>query len=78
MSLILHSGRLVLLLIEDLTAEKKQLILSKKREQRLREARNDLEQRVVSRTAELMATNQQLEKEAGGTCAGPRGTSEGP
>ncbi|MBI5570859.1 MAG: PAS domain S-box protein [Desulfomonile tiedjei] len=62
-SIRLRTDRLVLLLIEDLTAEKKQLILAKKQEQRMREARNELEQRVVTRTAELTATNRQLKKE---------------
>ena len=62
-ALKLHSDRLVLVLIEDLTAEKKQLILAMKQEQRLREARNQLEQRVATRTAELTAANQQLQKE---------------
>lgn len=52
-----------LALVQDLTAEKKQLLLNKKHEQALRQAKDDLEKRVVERTAELNGANEQLRNE---------------
>jgi PAS domain S-box-containing protein len=69
-SIRVHNKRFALLLIEDLTAEKKQLVVAKKQEQRarqardcLRAARDELEQRVAIRTAELTAANDRLQTE---------------
>ncbi len=62
-SLRLGNNQLILVLVEDLTAEKKQLIVTKRREQQLRQIRDELEERVDCRTAELTAINEQLQKE---------------
>lgn len=59
-SLRVGRDRAVLVLIEDLTPQKKQLLLKKKHEEELQKARNELEQRVQERTAELQKTNEQL------------------
>ncbi len=55
--------RLILVVIEDLTAEKKQIILTKKNHELVRQARDELEQRVRDRTAELLDANRKLEQE---------------
>lgn len=55
--------RLILVVIEDLTAEKKQIILTKKHHELARQARDELEQRVRDRTAELLDTNRKLRRE---------------
>ena len=47
------SERLVLLIVEDLTHERKQLLLTKKHERQLLKARNELERLVRERTASL-------------------------
>lgn len=57
--------RFVLLMIQDLTLERQQLLLTKKHERELLKARNDLERTVRERTAELKHTNELLEKEVG-------------
>jgi len=62
-SLRLESDRAILVLVEDLTLEKKQLMLNQRHQEELRAARNELEQRVQERTAELRSTNEQLQKE---------------
>lgn len=62
-SLRLDRQRLILLLIEDLTLEKKQLSLTKKHGAMLQNARDELEKRVGDRTAELASTNQRLRQE---------------
>lgn len=59
-SLRVGRDRAVLVLVEDLTPQKKQLLLKKKHEEELQKARNELEQRVRERTAELQKTNEQL------------------
>ena len=55
--------RLILILIEDLTAEKKQAILSRKYAESLRRAHDDLERRVNERTCELLSANEALKRE---------------
>jgi putative nucleotidyltransferase with HDIG domain len=55
-SLRIGRERSVLLLVEDLTVEKRQIILNRK-------LREELEKRVGNRTAELKTTNVRLEKE---------------
>jgi PAS domain S-box-containing protein len=57
------SERYLLALIEDLTLEKQQLLLTKKYSDELRKAHDELERRVQDRTAELSQANQQLQKE---------------
>ncbi len=57
--------RFVLLMVEDLTLERQQLLLTKKHEQELLKARIDLENTVKERTAELKRTNELLKKEVG-------------
>ncbi len=52
-TLRMGASRFVLVLIEDLTLERRQLILDRKHELELRKARDDLELRVRERTAEL-------------------------
>ncbi len=55
--------RTVMVLVEDLTFEKRQLHLTKKHENALQKAYEDLEVRVEERTAELVRANLQLKKE---------------
>ncbi len=55
----------VLLIIEDLTLEKKQLLLNQKHHRELERAQNALEHRVKERTAELKAINEVLQREIG-------------
>lgn len=62
-SIRMGEEKLILILVEDLTAEKRQIILTKREEVRLRQSRDDLEQRVAARTTELTAINEQLQKE---------------
>ena len=57
------TARFVLLMVEDLTLERQQLLLTKKHEQELLKARVDLEETVRERTAELKRTNELLKKE---------------
>ena len=57
--------RFVLLMIQDLTLERQQLLLTKKHEQELLKARNDLEKTVLERTAELKRANELLNREVG-------------
>ncbi len=59
------TARFVLLMVEDLTLERQQLLLTKKHEQELLNARVDLEKSVRERTAELKRTNELLKKEVG-------------
>jgi diguanylate cyclase (GGDEF)-like protein/PAS domain S-box-containing protein len=58
-----HNERLVLVLIEDLTLQKKQLLLNKKHEEALHKAHDELEKRVEERTVELLKANQKLRRE---------------
>ena len=57
--------RFVLLMIQQLTLERQQLLLTKKHEQELLKARNDLEKTALERTAELKRANELLKKEVG-------------
>ena len=52
--------RFALLLIQDLSAERNQIVLIEQHSEELRKARNDLEERVKERTSELEATNEKL------------------
>ena len=58
------SARFVLLMVEDLTLERQQLLLTKKHEQELLKAHVDLEETVRERTAELKRTNELLKKKS--------------
>jgi signal transduction histidine kinase/CheY-like chemotaxis protein len=62
-SLRFGQARLILVLIEDLTAEKKQISLTQQHGEMLRNARDQLEKAVEQRTAELAATNRRLRDE---------------
>ncbi|MGO9123125.1 MAG: PAS domain S-box protein [Desulfomonilaceae bacterium] len=55
----------VLLIIEDLTLEKRQLLLNQKHHRELERAQNELEHRVKERTAELKTINEMLQREIG-------------
>ena len=57
------SERLVLLIFEDLTHERKEILLTKKHERQLLKARNELEKLVRERTADLEKTNERLKEE---------------
>lgn len=62
-SIRIMDQRFILVLFEDLTQQKKQLILSRKQEEELRRYREQLEQLVQDRTSELETLNQTLETE---------------
>jgi signal transduction histidine kinase/ActR/RegA family two-component response regulator len=62
-SLRFGQARLILVLIEDLTAEKRQISLTQQHGEMLRNARDQLEKAVEQRTAELAATNRRLREE---------------
>jgi len=62
-SLRILGERLVLVLVEDLTPEKRQLILKDKHEKELQKTRFELENRVQAATAELSRVNEGLRKE---------------
>ncbi len=62
-SLRARKQRFVLLLIEDLTLEKRQLVLTKRHQEELRKAHDLLEIRVCERTAELTELNESLKSE---------------
>ncbi len=55
--------RFVLLLVEDLTAEKREIILNKRHQEDLRKSRDEFEKRVHERTAELSQANEQMKQE---------------
>ena len=59
-SLRISSERMVLVLIEDLTAERNRLEQKEKHEEQLQEAHDALEARVKDRTAELVDANERL------------------
>lgn len=62
-SLRILGERMVLILVEDLTPEKKQLLLKERHEKELRKARSQLQVRVNDATAELSRVNEGLRKE---------------
>lgn len=62
-TLRLAAQRAILVIVEDITAEKKQLALKNKHEKWLSDSRNELEKRVTQRTLELKSTNERLQKE---------------
>jgi signal transduction histidine kinase/ActR/RegA family two-component response regulator len=62
-SLRFGTSRLVLVLMEDLTAERKRIFLTEKHGDILRNARDQLEKAVEQRTAELASTNTRLREE---------------
>jgi PAS domain S-box-containing protein len=59
-SLRLGRDRCILVLVEDLTLEKRQLIVNQMHQEELRKARDELEKRVAERTVELVSVNQSL------------------
>lgn len=62
-SVRVRTHRLVLVLVEDLSAEKRQLLLRKKHEEELEKARIDWDREVDRRTEELKATCEKLRLE---------------
>jgi diguanylate cyclase (GGDEF)-like protein/PAS domain S-box-containing protein len=62
-SLRMESERFTLVLIEDLTHEKREALLSKKYAESLKKARDELDGRVLERTAELVKANEELRSE---------------
>jgi hypothetical protein len=62
-SLRILGEQLVLVLVEDLTPEKRRLILQEKHEKELEKTRRELENRVREATAELSRVNEGLRKE---------------
>lgn len=57
------SERAVMVLVEDLSLERKQVQLTQRHAQELREARDQLDLKVNERTAELLHANEQLRRE---------------
>jgi signal transduction histidine kinase/CheY-like chemotaxis protein len=64
-SLRMGGDRALIVLVEDLTAEKKQLILTQKHQEALLKAHEELESRVEERTSALKSTNEDLLREIG-------------
>lgn len=62
-TLRMGTSRLLLVLIEDLTLEKKQSLLDRKHKAELSKARDELELRVQQRTAQLSAANERMRLE---------------
>ncbi len=62
-SLRLGKDRSILVIVEDLTLEKKQLALTRKYSEQLRKAKDELEVRVAERTSALLRANEDLTKE---------------
>ncbi|MFH1115274.1 MAG: PAS domain S-box protein [Pseudomonadota bacterium] len=62
-SLRMGDERFILALVEDLTLEKRQIMLNRQHREDLINARNDLEKRVEDRTKELTSTNIRLRTE---------------
>jgi diguanylate cyclase (GGDEF)-like protein/PAS domain S-box-containing protein len=62
-SLRMEGQRFALVLVQDLTLEKRQLILTQKHKETLQTARDELEKRFQQRTLELRQMNEQLRKE---------------
>ncbi len=64
-SLRMGGDRALIVLVEDLTAEKKQLILTQKHKEALLKAQEELESRVNERTSALRSMNEDLLREIG-------------
>jgi two-component system, cell cycle sensor histidine kinase and response regulator CckA len=64
-SLRMGGDRALIVLVEDLTAEKKQLILTQKHKEALLKAQEELESRVEERTSALKSMNEDLLREIG-------------
>ncbi len=64
-SLRMGGDKALIVLVEDLTAEKKQLILTHNHKETLLKAREELERRVEERTSALKRTNEDLLREIG-------------
>lgn len=62
-SLRFQGGRFMLVLVENLTAEKRQQVLNQRHQAELRKAQAELEKRVEERTAELVERNKELNEE---------------
>jgi PAS domain S-box-containing protein len=62
-SLKTRTGKVVLVLIEDLGAEKEKLLLIKRHEDQLEQIRNELKRQVQERTAQLEETIEKLHRE---------------
>ena len=62
-SIRLGPSRSVLVMVEDLTLEKEQLLLKQAHEEEILRERDELEQRVQDRTHELIAANEDLKRE---------------
>jgi len=59
----LEEERYILMLVEDLTAQKRQLLLQSKLQETLKQSHDQLEELVQERTSELSRTNQVLKRE---------------
>ncbi len=62
-SVRLSDARAILALLEDLTLERKQLVLISRQRKELHAAQDELEKRIVERTAELRAANVRMKSE---------------
>ncbi len=62
-SMRIGEARAILVLVEDLTLEKKQLVMQQRHQEELKAAHRELEQRVKERTKELLDANVKLEQE---------------
>ena len=62
-SIRMGRSRFILILVEDLTHEKRQILLNRRHHEELVKTRNQLEQSVRERTAEITATNEKLQNE---------------
>lgn len=66
-SIRIGAERFVLVLVQDLTPEKRQVVMTKKYTEELQKARANLEQRVQERTVELARANTLLKRQIGQT-----------
>ncbi|MFH1116763.1 MAG: ATP-binding protein [Pseudomonadota bacterium] len=62
-SIRLGTSRSVLVMVEDLTLEKEQLVLKQKHEEQIIRERDELEQRVRERTHDLVEANEEIKRE---------------
>jgi len=62
-SIRLGTSRSVLIMVEDLTLEKEQLVLKQRHEEQIIRERDELEQRVRERTHELVKANEEIKRE---------------